>query len=253
MAYPRPHAHHIDIHIGEKYDIGGKIFDRLPGKSDHNPGTGYVAKALQRADALNAAVERTSRRMESGVQFPVAGLYAQKVAQGPCFPPAPINGFFLFSEAQGHFETAAAGENLLVICAIAFAFGFSTLKCNGRKPRLPDPFDTLSHFGSFHAVARHIPVGTADPAIAAILGADVGAFHQPAQQRFAATAGFFHFARRGKSLCPRAIVVTRKHPGEISRRDVFRSFERSFQNSAEALHFALLRLIRHSWRCRRAS
>ena len=104
MGNVGPHADHVGVDVVEKNDVAGEILKRLPRQAHHHASPHLVPAAAQGAQALDAPVERTVRRMEHGVERGIGGLDAQEVARRTGGAPAAVRFLRLLAEAERHAE-----------------------------------------------------------------------------------------------------------------------------------------------------
>ena len=108
-----PNADHVEIQLGEQFDVVGQVIKGLTRNADHHAAADFVAQLPQLFENRRAVgAPFRPRRMDSIEQRAIRGLEPQKVTVGPSAPPCSQLVIVAFAQAERNRQRCLRFDSL---------------------------------------------------------------------------------------------------------------------------------------------
>ena len=197
----RPHAHHVHIHLLEKIHVLHHLLRALERQADHDAAAYLVASIPQALQAVEPCLERMAGGMQAGVESGRRSLDAEQVTDRPCLFPTGVGLRLLFAQGKGDAQLPAALlhhgiDQFLYVPDESLVLAFPGLKHQRTETGLMGETGSPQHLVLAHGIVAHGGIAAPNPAIIAILAADIGILYQGPQIHFVAHVRHLDFMRR---------------------------------------------------------
>ena len=197
----RPHAHHVHIHLLEEIHVLHHLLRSLERQTDHDAAAHLIAGIAQALQTVEPCLEQMVGGMQTGVELGRRGLDAEQVTNRSSLFPSGVGLWLLFPQGEGDAQLPAALlhhgiDQFLYVPDESLVLAFPRLQHQRTETGLMGETGGLQHLVLAHCIAVHSRIAAPDPAIIAVLAADIGILYQGPQIHLVAHVRYLDFMRR---------------------------------------------------------
>ena len=199
MGNERTDAAHVGRKVANETQIARKVGLGLKGRADHKPGADLIADFPQIGKAAHPVVKRERRRMQLFVVCFGCGFVPQQITVGPGGKEQTVALFAAFAERKRHSAVGVRGFELVDQIAqkvVGRRAVFTPLQNERAKAEAVALVGAVENLRFRQPVAVGAPVAAADPAIVAVVFANVADLNQHADKD-AVAVDLFAYAHGG--------------------------------------------------------
>ena len=201
VFYVGSHAHHVHIHLLEEIHVLHHLLRALERQADHDAAAHLIAGIAQAFQTVEPCLERMIGGMQTGVEVGRRGLDAEQVTNRSGFFPSDVGLRLLFPQGKGDAQFPAALlhhgiDQFLYVPDESLVLAFPRLQHQRTETGPMGETGGLQYLVLAHRIAVYSRIAAPDPAIIAVLAADIGILYQGPQIHLVAHVRHLDFMRR---------------------------------------------------------